>query len=369
MVFVGEGSIISGLGAGVKKNFDAMLRTESAVKDTFFPFSPVPFQCSTISPEDLRQLASGKDHLSRLEKMCFYVIDETLRLNRTDLRKSDTLLILSTTKGNIDALEHQGKYRTGNREYLSSIARTLSLEFGCASSPLIVSNACISGLLAIIIAKRFIEAGMYSEVVVCGADLVSEFTLSGFRSFNAISDEPCRPFDAERKGINLGEAAAAILITKNKTAVEIVAGHSANDANHISGPSKTGEGLYQALLQTLGPEKTVPDFINAHGTATIYNDEMESVAFHRAAIDHCPVNSFKGYFGHTLGAAGVLETLLGIESLRQNILIASKNFQKKGTTYLDAIISTNRSATLNSFLKTASGFGGCNAAALFIKHT
>jgi 3-oxoacyl-[acyl-carrier-protein] synthase-1 len=220
-----------------------------------------------------------------------------------------------------------------------------------------------------IIAARLIEHKTYKQVLVCGADIVSEFTLSGFRSFNAMSDEACRPFDAKRNGINLGEAAASILLSADAISnIIISSGASANDANHISGPSRQGDGLYQAVSETLKYNGQASiDFISAHGTATEYNDDMESMAFSRAGLNTIPLNSLKGYYGHTLGAAGVLESILSIESLRQNTLIRSLGFNTAGTVAELCMITKTEQKQLHSCLKTASGFGGCNAAAIFEK--
>jgi len=367
MVFLGASSILSNLGTGTETNFDAIIEGKSALRSERFEFSKDAFCCSVLQKESTPLYHSKTKALTRLENMLAVVISDVLEKAKVVLSDKRSLLIISTTKGNIDVLENKNGRK--DSEYLSSIAKILAEEFDCANIPLVVSNACISGLLAIIMAHRLIEAKQYDQVIVCGGDLVTEFTLSGFKSFNALSNEPCRPFDADRKGINLGEATAAIHLSKDKISdVVIEAGASANDANHISGPSRTGDGLYQALNETLSAYPSLkPDFINAHGTATLYNDDMESVAFERAGLATQPVNSLKGYYGHTLGTAGVLETILSIESLKQNRLIASANFENKGTAHLTSVITRAEERPLKTFLKTASGFGGCNAAALFRK--
>ena len=187
-----------------------------------------------------------------------------------------------------------------------------------------------------------------------------------------MSNEPSKPFDGNRVGINLGEAVSTILITNKKELAtsyntQIISGASANDANHISGPSRTGDGLFQCLTQIL--KKNINDigFISAHGTATPFNDEMESIAFDRAGLNTIPVNSFKGYYGHTLGAAGVLETVLSLESMKHQRLIKSEGFETKGFSGNITMIESHQDKNFSSFIKTASGFGGCNAAALFEK--
>ena len=301
-------------------------------------------------------------------------IQEVLNKSGLSLTDKKTLLIYSTTKGNIDLLDSSVPNTISKkRSYLGEMANEIGNYFSAANKPVVVSNACISGLLAIIIAKRFISSAQFENVIVCGGDLVTEFTVSGFKSFNALSVNPCKPFDAKREGINLGEAAATILITKNKSlkinpSMNIVEGASANDANHISGPSRNGDGLLQAIHQTLKNNPGIKiDFISAHGTATPYNDEMESIAFERANLNDVPVNSLKGYYGHTLGAAGVLETILSLEAARHSQLIKSTGFESSGVSGKINVIKEYKVQNINAFLKTASGFGGCNAAALFVK--
>jgi 3-oxoacyl-[acyl-carrier-protein] synthase-1 len=285
-----------------------------------------------------------------------------------DLKRKDSLLILASTKGNIDILDGSSAINDPSRVYLPNFAKTIAQFFQAENAPLIVSNACISGLLAMIIAQRYLRAGTYKTIVVCGGDLVSEFTLSGFRSFNALSDKACRPFDKNRSGINLGEAAAAVVLTCEQTDIELINGASANDANHISGPARDGQGLLHAIQNVASSaELKSIDFISAHGTATEYNDEMEATAFSRCQLSEVPLHSLKGYYGHTLGAAGVLEAIMAVESLRKNTLIASLGFSEQGTTAAQRMITTTHTQPLTSFLKTASGFGGCNAAALFRK--
>lgn len=371
-VFFGSHNIISPLGYSSSQNFDALLNGATALKAHSFPFSEKPILCSKLNGEALQQRFSetGDPGLfTHLEKLCILSIQDVLKKSGVDHKDKSTLLILSTTKGNIDVLENSYSHLSPQRAYLPEFARIIGDFFSFANTPLVVSNACISGLLAIIIAKRFIKHRLYKNIIVCGADIVSEFTLSGFKSFNAMSDQPCKPFDAGRTGINLGEAAASVLLSEARTGnVVIRCGASANDANHISGPSRNGDGLFQAVSETLkhfGGHSV--DLISAHGTATEYNDEMESIAFSRAALEQVPLHSLKGYYGHTLGTAGVLESIIAIESLKENILLASAGFNTPGTSRPLNVITSTIKQELKTCLKTASGFGGCNAAAVFEK--
>ncbi len=376
MVFTSYSNIISSLGFTTLENYGAVCNGEKALQKILFPFSKDAFCVSQIENDILKEKAADlKNPLShtKLELLSILSIKNVLDESGVNPQDPRTLLIYSTTKGNIDILE--GAYKTVYKEriYLPAFAIHLQHYFKLQNTPVVLSNACISGLLAIIMAKRFIENGLYDHVIVCGGDIVSEFTLSGFKSFNALSNEPCKPFDANRSGVNLGEAVATILITRDQNLAtyyetEILAGSSANDANHISGPSRTGDGLFQCLEQTLKNQNlSETGFISAHGTATPFNDEMESIAFERAALTKVPVNSLKGYYGHTLGAAGVLETVLSLESMKHQKLIKSEGYETIGVSGNICMIESPEEKSFTSFIKTASGFGGCNAAAFFKK--
>jgi 3-oxoacyl-[acyl-carrier-protein] synthase-1 len=367
--FLHNSNIISPLGFTTQQNFIAVCEGKIGIKD--YTYNDVNYCASVIDTKLLddtfsSQTKSNPNQFTRLEKMCILSVQDLVSHSAIDTKDKRTLFIFSTTKGNIDLLENNQSKISADRIYLNETAQVISNYFGFINKPLVVSNACISGLLAIIIAKRLIADNQYDNIIVTGADIVSMFTLSGFNSLSALSNKVCKPFDKNRTGINLGEAAASVLISNQQKnySVEVVSGCSANDANHISGPSRTGEGLYKCLQKVL-PNNFIPDFINAHGTATEFNDEMESIAFSRAGLQNTYINSLKGYYGHTLGAAGVLESIFCAESLRQNKIIASAGFEEQGTSVELNIITKTENKKSTTCLKTASGFGGCNAAVLY----
>jgi 3-oxoacyl-[acyl-carrier-protein] synthase-1 len=245
--------------------------------------------------------------------------------------------------------------------------------FGFVNQPIVVSNACISGLLAILVGKRLIQSGQFENAVIAGADVISKFVLSGFQSFQAISDEPCKPFDQSRNGLSLGEGAGTLILSSHKKyagGIKVMGGSVSNDANHISGPSRTGQELAWAINKSL-QEANIPaseiNFISAHGTATLYNDEMEANAITLAGLQSVPVNSLKGYYGHTLGAAGLIESIISIHSLKENLVFPTMGFKHPGVTKPVNICCLPLHGSLQNCLKTASGFGGCNAAVVFGK--
>ncbi|HSN60623.1 MAG TPA: hypothetical protein VLR49_06795, partial [Ferruginibacter sp.] len=182
-----------------------------------------------------------------------------------------------------------------------------------------------------------------------------------------------KPFDAARNGINLGEAAGTIILSANKKydrGIKISGGSVSNDANHISGPSRTGQELHNAIANATreaGIPATAIDFISAHGTATLYNDEMEAKAITLANLQQVPVNSLKGFFGHTLGAAGIIETIASIYSFKENLVLPTLGFENMGVTMPVNVCKNLYKTPLQNCLKTASGFGGCNAAIVINK--
>ncbi len=156
------------------------------------------------------------DDFSRFEQMVICSVKDALSHTPLDISDEKTLFILSTTKGNIDLLNKTDQVqRSGNPVYLWQTASKLQHFLNLANTPLIISNACISGLMAVIVGARLIRAGKYEKVIVTGADLVSEFVLSGFNSFLSLSNGPCKPFDKNRQGLSLGEGAGTVILTSD----------------------------------------------------------------------------------------------------------------------------------------------------------
>ncbi len=358
------------LGTGSANNFREVLAGRTGIKRLHDPkLSDHPQMLARIDEE--RSAITLDAKYTRLENLVIAHLDQLIDLYDIPL-DSRTLVVLSSTKGNIDLLhnpEFKGLFPE-KRVLLSEMAAQIQNYLGLKSPVIVVSNACISGLLALDISKKMLQ-NQYSRAIVIGADELSRFIISGFRSFQALSAEICRPFDRERDGLNLGEAIASVyLSTDDKDALARIGGTGTfNDANHISGPSRTGEGLYLSIKKAKESTLSPPDFISAHGTATVYNDEMESIALSRHKLEKVPTHSLKGYFGHTLGTSGLLESVLGVHSMLNNELIPSLGFTECGTSKPLNIIKSRENTQIQSFLKLASGFGGCNMAAFFEKIT
>jgi 3-oxoacyl-[acyl-carrier-protein] synthase-1 len=373
MIYRIADNIISPLGETTLENYQAVKAGASKLhRYDHYRHIPEPFTASLLSSEQNERLKT--EGLTRFEALAYTSISKALRQTTIDPKATNVVLILSTTKGNISLLANHPADRS--RIYPGTSARKIALKLGMTTMPVTVCNACISGVSAIILALRLLEAGCYDYAICCGADTQPPFTISGFQSLKAVSDAPCRPFDLERTGLNLGEAAATIVLERKVEGGglklegdvwRVEAGAIRNDAFHISSPSKNGEGARLALKAvTEGAGELA--FINAHGTATMFNDQMESVAIVRAGLGSTPVNAYKGYFGHTLGTAGLLETILSMAAADDHTILATKGFEERGVSGNIRLSAAHATTEKTRFVKMISGFGGCNAAILVARH-
>lgn len=399
MAYVIADNIMSPLGENSEENY-LSVKAGKSMLHTYQPGSYAVQEgfCASLMEKDNISAAILKTYFERL---AFASASKAIRQSGINVARHRVLFILSTTKGSIEEL---GKVED-EEVYLGTTAQHIAAALGITTKPIVVCNACISGLSALILASRLLDADALSEtisstvgngssisydyVVVCGADSPRRFIISGFQSLKALSTEPCHPFDMERFGLNLGEAAATIILGRtakedsvhptsesaipshgniSKNVWRIERGYIKNDAFHISAPSKTSEGLYACLHETLqGMNLEDIGFINAHGTATLFNDQMESVAIQRAGLSQVPTDALKGYLGHTLGAAGILETILCMKAADDHIIIGTRGFEELGVSGKMDISAANRSLAKQTFVKMLSGFGGCNATLLATK--
>ena len=370
-------NIISPLGFSVSENFQALKKGSSALRLYEDRWGlPFPFVASLIDDDklddafakDVKAEAFGYKRPTKFEKAALLSAVQAIDSSPIDPQSPRTKFILSSTKGNVELLMHDNYDE--KRIYLGDTAKKIAHYFNNPNDPIVISNACISGLCAQIEAMRCIESGQYDSCVVIGADVLSPFIVAGFNCLKALSDEPCQPFSANRKGLNLGEAAATVIYSSSDSGAgwALSRGAIRNDANHISGPSRTGEGSFRALQYVLrNAEINNLACVSVHGTATPYNDEMEAVALSRAGLSSTPVSALKGYYGHTLGAAGILETLVTMHAIDNNTVLPTRGFDILGTTNTINVSNYTQTTDKQSFIKLLSGFGGCNAAAMFTK--
>lgn len=375
--YIAGDNVITSLGFSTNENFQNLIAGNTGIKTGKYDnLYPEEFPASIIDRNRLKEKAAELDipqGYTIFEQLLIISISEAIKETTIDIASSKTAVIISSTKGNIGLLKNNPEGYDSNRVHLWKSAQVIGDYFKANDTPFVISNACISGVLAINIADRLIKWGKYENVIVAGADILSEFIVSGFQSFLSLSKDVCKPFDKDRTGLSLGDGAATVILTSDKNSaklplIKVVAGSGSNDANHISGPSRTGEGLFIVIKDVLNGNRDI-DYISAHGTATPYNDDMESIAFDRNGLNDIPVNSFKGFIGHTLGAAGVIESVFCFESMRRNILIKTFGFENPGTVKRLNVIDKTKSMEVSRVLKTASGFGGSNAAVLFEKES
>ena len=299
---------------------------------------------------------------------------------------SDAVIYASTTVGEIDVLEaavREDKKEDTDESRVSTLsARVADLLNGSSETRLTVSAACASSTAAVAMAASAIRRGEISCALVVGCDTVSEFTLSGFSALMALDAQGARPFDVGRKGVSLGEAAAYVVLMSDERAAKegrlaqgVVHGWGMTcDANHLTGPSRDGIPLADAVEQALslsGMKADDVEAICAHGTGTPYNDQMEMLAFQRAMNSRkVPLFSVKGGMGHTLGAAGLAEMLLSLEFLKRGMIPATVGMSEASP---EAVgwTSTEAQAILKDgvVLTTNSGFGGVNVALIVSRTT
>ena len=373
MVYCIADNILSPLGATTAKNYEALRAGRSALTSyaSYSGRSEDDYVASRFSDEQREKLMING--LTWFESLCYHSVTDALRQCTIDVASPRTLLVVSTTKANIDNLSATDYATLQPAESAKRIASLLDI----TTPPLVVCNACISGVAALVTAQRMLDCGSYDTAIVVGCDVISHFVVSGFQSLKAMSPEACRPFDIERIGLNLGEAAATMVLSVNRPQTvswEIVRGAIRNDAYHISSPSPKGEGCASAIRYvTEGVDCQTLSALNAHGTATMYNDQMESVAIAAAGLSDVPMNSLKGYYGHTLGASGLLETIVTMHSLTrgqsvalhsvaQGELLATRGFSEIGVSGRINISAKPVNVSKQSFVKIISGFGGNNAA-------
>ena len=363
-------AIISPLGVTSAQNWKAMEEGRCAIEwHEGVPGFPNPFWGALI-PDQFLNEHPGISHFTKFERLMIMAVQEALSHTELDASSRDVLFIVASTKGNIDLIDPEQPHSyADDRVFLWKSAQLLATYFKNPNRPVVISQACISGVSALLVGMDVLQQSCYKYVIVVGADIFSRFTFSGFSSLCALSPERCKPFDVERQGLNLGEAAGCMVLgttaPKNEGRYTTLRyGAVTNDAHHISAPSRTGEGLYRAIMNCLLHFETLPDFVNAHGTGTIYNDQMEAVALERSGLLHLPVTACKGYFGHTLGAAGIIDTIISAHCIEKGVLHPVMGYHELGVTEPVVVQKKWEKKELRSCLKIASGFGGNNASLL-----
>ncbi len=360
--------IITPYGSGVERCWEGLLTGTSAL-------SPVKrFENTTFH----RQLAGTIPGLTYHEGDSL-VLQSLQRLaSRAEGSiPTDAKLLLATTTGEVDLLEQAVLHGKGDVQAsgLDQLLRKTQDLFGLEDAGTVVSSACISATAAIAMGASAIRDGWCDCILVVACDAVTEFVFSGFSSLQALDPEGARPFDANRRGLSLGEGAGWLLLmseTRAKREQSVWLGSVtgwglSNDANHMTGPSRDGEGLARAIRAALfsgGCETDDIDFICAHGTGTVYNDGMELKAFESVFQSPRPVFAVKGGIGHTMGAAGIIEAVLTCKAMQENVLPPTVRMQQPDALAAGWVTNAPLPLIADMAISTNAGFGGVNAALL-----
>lgn len=363
-VHIADIGAVTALGVGTEALWEALLAGRSGVAPVrrFPTDNYVCHQASCIASLDAEH---PKSRLDKLIEMLFDGINSIPR---------DATLFTATTKGGIDQLERavRGQKTSLDRILGRQIANLLAVRLDLTGPRQNVNAACASAAVALALGAARIQHGQAESVLVCGLDLVSEFVFSGFSALRALSPSMCRPFDVGREGLTLGEGAAYVLLmstdclrrTKRDSLGQLVGWGIASDAHHVTAPSRTGEGLVLAIRQALaGAKLTAADLaaISAHGTGSDYNDAMELTAFGQLFDRLPPIHSVKGATGHTMGACGTIETIVGLCSLRDQCVPPTVGLSVPEDRARGSVSTDIQPFSGRYLLTTNSGFGGINA--------
>jgi 3-oxoacyl-[acyl-carrier-protein] synthase-1 len=252
---------------------------------------------------------------------------------------------------------------------VDALCRFTAQELGVHGPMAAMSTACSSSAKVFLTAQRWMDAGLIDAAVVGGVDSLCLSTLHGFDSLQLLSDEACRPFDAARKGISIGEAGGFALLEQRPASVVFAGGGESSDAWHMSTPHPEGEGAQASIrmaLDAAGLEAPDIGYLNAHGTATPANDRAEAAAIRAVFGTHrVPVSSTKGVTGHTLGAAGIVEAIVTVQALEHQALPPAANWREADPLLDVDVVRQAASASFSHAMSNNFGFGGSNCTLVF----
>lgn len=389
IVVTGVG-IVSALGVGVEKNLTAICRGESGISaspNLLRTTNRLPVGELRLSNEELHALIgiSPAEHLSRTALLGILAVKEALSCADIDFSKR-VGLVSSTSVGGMDLTEHffekfieddsAGRLRNVKMHDCAASTEAIARFCGINGYKTTISTACSSAANAVIAGAKLLKHNIVDYVVVGGTDALSAFTLNGFKSLMILDEKQCRPFDATRAGLNLGEGAGYLLLQREEEAESYycrLGGYSnRNDAHHQTASSAEGNGAYLAMsealqMANLSPEKV--SYINAHGTGTGNNDASESAAFVRLFGENVPpFSSTKSFTGHTLAAAGGVEAVLSVLAIKLGCRYPNLNFTTPIPEYgLTPILKYEESVQVDSVLTNSFGFGGNCSSLLFTR--
>ena len=386
--------IISAIGNSPEMCFDALLQQKtgignltqfSSIHAAELKVGEVPF----TNEELVRELKLPADNsFTRTALLGAFAAKQALKeAHILDINSYKTGFISSTSVGGMDFTERYFTAYATNKElqkYITShdpgdTSNKIAAYLGLKGFVSTISTACSSAANAVMMGAKLIETGRLDRVIVGGADALSKFTINGFKTLMILSDAPNQPFDQQRKGLNLGEAAAYLVLESNeivrkegKKVLAYLSGYgNANDAFHQTASSENGEGAYLAMKKALKKAAILPreiDYINVHGTATPNNDLSEGRALLRI-FDQVPAfSSTKAYTGHTLAAAAAIEAVFSILAIQHQTIYPNLNFSTQMEEF-DLIPETSvQQKSLQHVLSNSFGFGGNCSTLIFSKN-
>ena len=387
-VAVVAAGVVSPLGFGLTETLDSLRKSRDCVSSVM-RFSVAQCRCKTAGQISDDRLLAGRGEAprsGRLHRASHMMIQAFKEVLAQEPRFEPELTMIGTTSGGMSYGEHyyRSLRRAGDlRRAPTWIANypaqkpviDAQVTFGISAPCQVIANACASGTNAIGHAFECVRSGRYQRVLAGGYDAISELVFTGFDSLQASTPEKCRPFDRHRTGMVLGEGAAVLALENLASAQqrgapvlgEIIGYGISTDNFHITQPDPSGSGAQQAMQQALESARVSAkevDYINAHGTATLFNDAAEGKAI-SALFNGVPVSSTKGMMGHSLGAAGAIEAVICLLALQHQFLPPNINFGALDD-HLDLNIVANkaRPAVLRAALSNSFGFGGTNASIL-----
>jgi 3-oxoacyl-(acyl-carrier-protein) synthase len=384
--------VISAIGNNVAENRVALAGSKCGIgRLDMFPSKfagniPVAeIKISTAALEEKLQVREAG--VTRTTLLALHAMQEAVAdsyLTAEDIASADTALINASTVGGMcltDEMYNDSKKGMPGSEFLSaydysSIAIYLQQRYRMAGPVNTINTACSSSANAIMYGAKLIKSGRAKRVIAGGVDSLAKFTINGFNALHILSADICTPFDEARKGLNLGEGAAFVILEKEEDAAgkkiyAVLSGYcNTNDAFHASSLSDEGEGPYRAMrgaLDMAGLHASQIDFINAHGTATENNDRTESIAMLRLFEKDIAFSSVKGNIGHTLGAAGSIEAVYCILNLQEQELYPGLHFKNPiPETGLQPVLAYKKTA-ITHVMSNSFGFGGNCSSLIFSK--
>ena len=365
-VYITQAKVITALGPDLDSLFNGLMDQKSGI-DKITRFNTQLYVSS---------YAGSVQSLNHLEKTPLILQLSDMLIEQLGDIPPDTFLITASTKGGIEILEKNiARSNSIPKELLlSGLTKYIALKSGLKNRGININCACASSTVAVAKAASLIAKGIVDSALICCMDVITPFVFSGFSSLGAMSDEPARPFDNKRKGLTLGEGAAAIILMNKQKAKalgqpllgEIAGWGIANDATHLTAPAKDGKGLKRAIETACKKAKILLHdihAINTHGTGTRYNDAMELNLINKMFQPKKIIaNSIKGAIGHTLGAAGGIEIALCLKMLKEKMVPGTSGFVQSENESQTIISPDPRPFKGDCILTTNSGFGGINAA-------